>query len=118
MKNKLNYTQNGDYLIPDLTLSGTETKPFGKYGRMRKKYLRENRPVLWNSMILSETLYPHLREIDEAANRRLEQMMPELMKQNGVTEELKANDPMMWTGLMNNLKHQAEEVILAELIHS
>ena len=118
MKNNLTYTQNGDYLIPNLTLSGTETKPLGKYGRMRKKYLRENRPALWNSMILSETLYPHLREIDETANRRLEQMMPELMKRNGVTEELKASDPMMWTGLMNNLKHQAEEVILAELIHS
>lgn len=118
MENKLNYTQNGDYLIPNLTLSGTETKPLGKYGRMRKKYLRENRPVLWNSMILSETLYPHLREIDETANRRLEQMMPELMKRNGVTEELEASDPMMWTGLMNNLKHRAEEVILAELIHS
>ena len=118
MENKLNYTQNGDYLIPNLTLNETATKPLGKYGRMRKKYLRENRPVLWNSMILSETLYPHLREIDEAANRRLEQMMPELMKRNGVTEELKASDPMMWTGLMNNLKHRAEEVILAELIHS
>ena len=118
MENQLNYTQNGDYLISNLTLSETETKPLGKYGRMRKKYLQENRPVLWNSMILSETLYPHLREIDETANRRLEQMMPELMKQNGVTEELKAKDPMMWVGLMNNLKSQAEETILAELIHS
>lgn len=117
MENKLNYTQNGDYLFPNLTLSETETKPLGKYGRMMKKYLQENRPVLWNSMILSETLYPHLREIDETANRKLEQMMPELMKQNGVTEELKASDPMMWTDLMNNLKHQAEEVILEELIH-
>ena len=116
MENNLNNTQNGDYLIPNLTLSETETKPLGKYGRMRKKYLQENRPVLWNSMILSETLYPHLREIDETANRRLEQLMPELMKQNGVTEELKAKDPMMWTGLMNNLKSQAEETILAELI--
>lgn len=116
MENKLNYTQNGDYLIPNLTLSETETKPLGKYGRMRKKYLQENRPVLWNSMILSETLFPHLREIDETANRRLEQMMPELMKRNGVTEELKAKDPMMWTGVMNNLKNQAEETILAELI--
>ena len=118
MENKLNYTQNGDYLIPNLTLSETETKPLGKYGRMRKKYLQENRPVLWNSMILSETLYPHLREIDETANRRLEQMMPELMKQNGVTEELKVKDPMMWVGLMNKLKHQAEETILAELIYA
>ena len=112
----MNYTRNGDYFIPNLTLSETETKPLGKYGRMRKKYLQEHRQVLWNQMILSENLYPHLREIDEAANRRMEQMMPELMKQNGVTEELKASDPMKWTGLMNNLKAQAEEVILAELI--
>ena len=114
----MNYTRNGDYLIPNLTLSETETKPLGKYGRMRKKYLQEHRQVLWNQMILSETLYPHLREIDETANRRLEQLMPELMKQNGVTEELKAKDPMMWVGLMNNLKSQAEETILAELIQA
>ena len=74
--------------------------------------------MLWNRMLLSETLYPHLREIDETANRRLEQLMPELMKQNGVTEELKASDPMKWTGLMNNLKAQAEETILTELVFS
>ena len=118
MKNNLNYTQTGDYLIPNLTLSETETKPLGKYGRMRKKYLQEHRPVLWTSMILSEKLYPHLREIDETANRRLEQLIPELMKQNGVTESMKASDPMKWVGLMNNLKAQAEETVLAELIYS
>ena len=118
MKNNLNYTQTGDYLIPNLTLSETETKPLGKYGRMRKQYLQEHRQVLWNSMILSETLYLHLREIDETANRRLEQLIPELMKQNGVTESLKASDPMKWVGLMNNLKAQAEETVLAELIYS
>ncbi|MBQ8905939.1 MAG: TnpV protein [Ruminococcus sp.] len=118
MKNNLNYTQTGDYLIPNLTLSETETKPLGKYGRMRKQYLQEHRQVLWNSMILSETLYPHLREIDETANRRLEQLIPELMKQNGVTESMKASDPMKWVGLMNNLKAQAEETVLAELIYS
>ena len=116
MENNLDYTQNGDYLIPNLALSQTEQKPLGKYGRMRKKYLQEYRPVLWNSMILSETLYPHLREIDETANSRLEQMMPELMKGSGVTEELKARDPMQWVGLMNSLKAQAEEIILNELI--
>ena len=118
MQNNLNYTRNGDYLIPNLTLSETEMKPLGKYGRMRKQYLQEHRPVLWNTMILSEKLYPHLREIDETANRRLEQMMPELMKQNGVTESLKERDPMKWVGLMNNLKAQAEETILNELIYS
>ena len=118
MQNNLNYTRNGDYLIPNLTLSETETKPLGKYGRMRKQYLQEHRPVLWNTMILSEKLYPHLREIDEAANRRLEVLMNELTKKSGVTEELKATDPMKWTGLMNTLKAQAEETILTELIYA
>ena len=118
MNNNLTYTRCGDYFIPNLTLSKSENKPLGKYGRMRKNYLKEHRPVLWNSMILSEKLYPHLREIDETANRRLEQLMPELMKKNGVTEVLKANDPMKWTGLMNNLKAQAEETILTELIYN
>ena len=114
----LTYTQNGDYLIPDLSLSEQPQTPLGKYGRMRKNYLKEHRPVLWSSLLLSEKLYPHLREIEEAANNRLELMMPELMKSAGVTEELKASDPMKWAGLMNTLKAQAEEVILTELVFS
>ena len=116
--NELTYIRSGDYWIPDLSLSQQEGKPLGKYGRMRKKYLQEQRPVLWNRLILSEQLYPHLREIDEAASNRLEQMMPELMKSAGVTEALKASDPMKWVRLMNNLKAQAEEVILTELIYA
>ena len=114
----LTYRQNGDYQIPNLSLSDRSQQPLGKYGRMRKTYLKEHRPVLWNSMILSETLYPHLREIDQTANSRLEQMMPQLMQAAGVTEELKASDPMKWTGLMNSLKAQAEETILRELIYN
>ena len=114
----LTYTKNGDYLIPDLSLTEQENRPLGKYGRMRRKYLEEHRPILWNQMILTETLFPHLREIEETANRRLEQMMPALMKAAGVTEDLKARDPMTWVGLMNNCKAQAEEVILRELIYS
>ena len=114
----LTYRQNGDYQIPNLSLSEKNQHPLGKYGRMRKAYLKEHRPVLWNSMILSETLYPHLREIDQTANSRLEQMMPLLMQEAGVTEALKSSDPIMWTGLMNNLKAQAEETILRELIYN
>ena len=116
--NELTYTRSGDYWIPDLSLSQQETQPLGKYGRLRKKYLQENRPVLWNSLILSEKLYPHLREIDETANSRLEQMMPGLMQSAGVTEALKASNPLKWVGLMNSLKAQAEEVILTELIYA
>ena len=115
---QLSYTKNGDYLIPNLSLSQQEKQPLGKYGRMRKQYLQEHRPVLWHTMILSEKLYPHLREVDQTANRRMEQMMEELKKSAGVTEELKASDPMKWVGLMNNLQAQAEEVILRELIFS
>ena len=112
---KLTYYCNGDYYIPDLTLAEQQDKP-GKYGRMRKRYLKEHHPTLYSALILSEKLYPHLLEIDETANHRLETMMPELMKSAGVTEQLNANDPMKWVGLMNTLKAQVEEIILSELI--
>ena len=115
---ELTYSRSGDYLIPDLTLPKEPETPLGKYGRLRKTYLKEHRPVLWNRLILSDKLYPHLREIDETANRRLTQMMPELMSLNGATESLKETDPMKWTGLMNNLKAQAEEIILSELVYN
>ena len=119
MENNLTYTKSGDYLIPDLTLGETpEAKPLGKYGRMRREYLKEHRPVLWNTLLLSGKLFPHLREIDETASSRLERMMPELKKSAGVTEELKASDPMKWGGLMNTLKAQAEEILLSELIYN
>ena len=93
-------------------------QPLGKYGRMRQKYLKEHRPILWNQMILEEALFPHLLEIEQAAQSRLEQMMPELAAEAGATEALKARDPMKWVGLMNTCKAQAEEVILAELIYA
>lgn len=117
MENNLTYTKNGDYLIPDLKIEVPE-QPLGKYGRMRQKYLKEHRPILWNQMILEEALFPHLLEIEQAAQSRLEQMMPELAAEAGATENLKASDPMKWVGLMNTCKAQAEEVILAELIYA
>ena len=118
MENKLTYIQNGDYLIPDLKLTEQPQKPLGKYGRMRKTYLKEHRPILYNQLLMTEKLYPHLAEIDETANRRLEQMMPQLAEAAGATEELKARDPMQWVGLMNTCKAQAEEILLAELINN
>ena len=113
----IEYRRNGDYLVPNIELNQPE-KPLGKYGRMRKSYLKENRPVLYNHLLLSGTLYPHLAEIDQAAKQRLEQMMPTLTQAAGATEELKACDPMQWTGRMNACKAQAEEAILNELIYS
>ena len=112
----LTYTQNGDYLIPDLRLSEQLSKPLGKYGRMRKAYLKTHRPILYNQLLMQEKLYPHLIEIEETAQQRLEQMMPQLAKASGATEQLKARDMMQWVGLMNSCKAQAEEILLAELI--
>ena len=114
----IQYKQAGDYLIPDLILPPQPTEPLSKYGRMREKYLKENRKGLWSVMLLNGTLPAHLREIDETANRRLEQMMSELTAQAGITEEMKERDSIVWTQQMNNLKEQAEEVIMQELIYS
>ena len=117
MKNELTYRASGDYQIPNIKLSQQPTQSVGKYGRMRKKYLQENRPGLYNRLLLSEKLQAHLLEIDQTAHQRLEQMMPELAKAAGATEALKASDPMKWVGLMNNCKAQAEEIILSELVY-
>ena len=118
MENNLTYTRNGDHLIPDLNLTEQPQRPLGKYGRMRKAYLKEHRPILYNQLLMTEKLYPHLAEIDETANSRLKQMMPRLAESAGATEELKARDPMQWVGLMNTCKAQAEEILMAELINS
>ena len=94
------------------------SSPVRKYVRMRQRYLKEHRPGLYSSLILSEKLYPHLLEIDRAVRERMDAMLPRMMEAAGVTEELKARDPMRWVGLMNTLKAQAEEVIFQELIYA
>ena len=95
---ELTYTRCGDYYIPDLKLSEQPEAPIGKYGRMRQRYLKEHRPGLYSSLILSEKLYPHLLEIDRAARERMDAMLPRMMEATGVTEELKARDPMALGG--------------------
>ena len=115
---ELTYARCGDYYIPDLKLSEQPEAPIGKYGRMRQRYLKEHRPSLYSSLILSEKLYPHLLEIDRAARERMDAMLPRMMEAAGVTEELKARDPMAWVGLMNMLKAQIDELILCELVYS
>lgn len=117
MENKLTYSRNGDYLIPDLNLEDQPSRPLGKYGRMRRKYLKEYRPVLWAELTVNGTLFSHLLEIDRTASERLERMMPELAESAGATEALKASNPWKWVGLMNTCKAQAEEMILAELVY-
>lgn len=113
---ELNYTMKDEVLLPELSLP--ETEPIGRYGRMRQKYLREHRPFLWNQLLMNGTLWPHLHEIEAAAQSRIDLMLPKLAAEAGATEALKAADPMKWTGLMNSCKAQAEEVVLNELIYN
>ena len=105
-------------VLPFLVIKISSVAPLGKYGRMRKTYLKEHRPILYNRLLMSEKLYPHLLEIDQTANSRLEQLMQSLAQSAGATEEMKARDMMQWVGLMNTCKAQAEEILLAELINS
>lgn len=113
----LNYIPNGDYLIPALEVPEPLEQPIGKYGRMRRAYLQKNHSATFSRLVLSGKLYPHLLEIDQAAAHRLEVMMPMLAQKAGATEQLKADDPMRWVGLMNACKAQVEEIILHELIY-
>ena len=115
MSSSLNYTKIGDYQLPNLTLS-QPTTPLGKYGRMRRNYLKQYRPVLYNSMLLNGTLYPHLMELEQTAESQMQQMMTELLKQNPAPD--KAQNQLMWVQHMNSLKAQAEELVLTELIYS
>ena len=113
---EITYTTVNDVQIPNLSLP--ETEPIGRYGRMRQKYLREHRPVLWNHLVLTGTLYEHLHEIETASHRRIDMMLPKLAEAAGATEALKAADPLAWTGLMNSCIAQAEEAVLSELIYN
>ncbi len=112
------YIQCGDYLIPDLGLTEQEQKPLGKYGRMRREYLEKNRSGLYTRMILDGTLMEHLHEIDETCQKRLDQMIPQMAKAEGVTEGLKAKNQMLWVGKMNELRASVEEILLNELIYN
>ena len=108
-------TQNGDYLIPNIVIR--KTKPLGHYGRLRKAYLEMHRPILFNELVLSDKLFEHCAEIDEAARNRMELIVRSLAKQYGVTEQLKAENQMEWVRQMNACKAQAEEIVKAELIY-
>ena len=111
----ITYRQNGDYLIPNIVIR--KTKPIGHYGRLRKAYLEMHRPILFNELVLSDKLFEHCAEIEEAARNRMELIVPELVKRNGVTEQLKAENQMEWVRQMNACKAQAEEIVKAELIY-
>ena len=115
MDQNLTYTQCGDYYIPDIRLVNVETQILGKYGRMRIAFLEQNRPMLFNDMILTESLFPHLWEVQQTCAMRIELLMTDLLAKNPAPD--KATQQLEWVAHMNSLKAQAEEIILCELVY-
>lgn len=112
------YRQEGDYLIPNLVLPDTSDYKIGKYGRMRRSYLKEHRPSLYSTLVLDGILFKHLAEIDQACNERMETIISAMVKQEGVTEALKAADQMEWVRRKNSIHNRAEEIVLSELVYA
>jgi len=115
---ELSYRQNGDYLIPDIEMDEQPREIIGKYGMMRKVFLKEHRSGTYNALLLQSRLTEHLLEIDRTAREQVEQTMAQMAKAEGVTESLKARDQMAWVQQMNNIKSRAEETVIAEIVHS
>ncbi len=114
MSMKLEYQKVGDYSLP--RLSGPEGKPLRRWGRMRRDYLREHRPVLLNQLVATGKLWEHLNAVDDEADARMELLVEQMKRADGITEELKERDQLRWVGLMNNIRDCAEEIILEKVI--
>ena len=113
---EMQYIRMGDYFIPDLELP-EEPRPIGKWGRMRREYLKEHKPIQYNCLLLSGKLWTYLADLNEQAQDRLERIIEQMKTDEGISEALKASDPMAWVGAMNNIRNRAEEIILQELIY-
>ena len=115
-KNGMNYTLHGDYYLPDLVLR--EKEPiYGKYGMLRKQFLKEHRSAGYQYLLLTGKLNKHLNQTDQEAREQVETLMEQMTEKQGVTEELKAQDQMEWVRLMNNIKASAEEIVLKNMIY-
>ena len=112
---KLEYIRNGDYYIPNLTIQ-KEERSIGKWGRMHRKFLREHHPIQFSQLVLSDTLFIYLADLNEQAQQRMEALVSQLQVAEGVNEELKAADPIAWVQHMNNIQARAEEIVREELI--
>ena len=115
-KNGMSYTLHGDYYLPDLVLR-EEEPTYGKYGMLRKQFLKEHRSARYQYMLLTEKLNEHLNQIDQEVREQVETLMEQMTEKQGVTEELKAQDQMKWVRLMNNIKASAEEIILKNMVY-
>lgn len=115
-KNGMSYTLHGDYYLPDLVLR--EEEPiYGKYGMLRKQFLKEHRSAGYQYLLLTGKLNKHLNQTDQEAREQVETLMEQMTEKQGVTEELKVRNQMKWVRLMNNIKASAEEMVLREILY-
>ena len=118
MNQNLTYTMVGDYYYPDLVLpEETRETPLGKYGQLRKHYLKEHKPMLYDRLLLAGKLDAHLYEIDQQVREQVEQIVRQRAEAEGVNEQLKAEDELLWVGLMNQYQAAAEEWVLRQLVY-
>lgn len=115
-KNGMSYTLHGDYYLPDLVLR-EEEPTYGKYGMLRKQFLKEHRSARYQYMLLIGKLNEHLNQIDQEVREQVETLMEQMTEKQGVTEELKVRNQMKWVRLMNNIKASAEEMVLRETLY-
>ena len=116
-KTGIEYHLEGDYYIPNLVLPKQEKVTLNKYGRMRLKYLKENKKAEYSIMLMDGTLTKHLKEIQETAQKRVNQIINQLKEKSDLTEDMKDTDILYWVGTMNAIKNQAEEIVISELIY-
>lgn len=116
-KNDLDYTLYGDYYLPDLELPEDEEAHYGKYGMLRKTYLMKHRKAYYQTLILQGKLNKHLNRVDRDAHERVEVLVMQMAEKQGVTEQLKAEQSMLWVQRMNEIRNIAEEIVLAEMIY-
>ena len=112
---ELTYRQEGDYLLPNVTVP--ESPRIGKYGMLRRDYLKNHRDPIYTGMMLAGTLNGHLEETDRAASEMLDRLISQMAQKEGVTESLKASDQMLWVQRMNSIQSRAEETVLSEMIY-
>ena len=114
---ELTYTERNGIMYPDLALPEQTNHPIGKYGRIRLDYLKKHRRGTYTTLLTSCTLNQHLYEIEQEAKRQIDLTLSRLVKARGITEELKATDPLMWAQEMNNAKHDAEEIVMSNYLY-
>ena len=117
-RNGLWYELQGDYYIPCLGLDEENTQPIGMWGRKHLRYIKEHRPVLHTTLLLSGKLNSHLAEINQRASEMFDLLIKQLVEKEGITERLKATDQMAWVGAMNNIRNRAEEIVNTEVIYA